>query len=131
MRVAEQAHIFLCQSGVTALECLTVKILSTGRLAEETENNSQAGNRAAGQLTLPTGDLLPSIVVQYCHNSAMLWSKDLRDVHDDLESQYLAAKGDQLSFSLDVPGKGNVEGTLWCDSWYQMLSSIMYVAQGR
>ena len=82
------------------------------------ENSSQPGNQkdAPTRRQLPTGDLLPTIVVQYCHDSRIMWSRDLRDVDDDLESQYLAAKGDQLQFALDVPGKGNVEGTLWCGS---------------
>eukprot|EP00892_Ulva_mutabilis_P012666 jgi/Ulvmu1/9772/UM056_0012.1 len=84
-----------------------------GSNMQHCENSSQQGNHAGNQSKLPTGDLLPTIVVQYCHNAEIVWSRDLRDVQDDLESLYLAAKGDELSFALDVPGKGNVEGTLW------------------
>lgn len=95
------------------------------------ENSSQPGNQKgrSTQARLPTGDLLPTIVVQYCRDSRILWSRDLRDVDDDLESQYLAAKGDQLSFALDVPGKGNVEGTLWCEfsEQFSCCMSLQYI----
>ena len=46
----------------------------------------------------------------------MQWQMDLDAVDDDLESRYLAAKGDEMQFTLEVPGKGVVDGALWCDS---------------
>jgi hypothetical protein len=64
-------------------------------------------------LRLPTGDLLPQITVQSLQGTNILWSVDLRKVADDLESRYLAAKGDELEFTIEVPGKGHVDGVLW------------------
>jgi hypothetical protein len=64
-------------------------------------------------LRLPTGDLLPKITVQALQGTNVLWSVDLREVTDDLESRYLAAKGDELEFTIEVPGKGHVDGVLW------------------
>jgi hypothetical protein len=65
---------------------------------------------------LPTGDLLPRITVQSITGSELKWSVDLDTINDDLESRYLQAKGDELHFSFDVPGKGVVDGVLWCAS---------------
>lgn len=65
---------------------------------------------------LPTGDLVPQITVQLCSDSDVLWSTDLLEVTDDLESQYLAAKANSFPFTLQVRGKGAVEGVLWYGS---------------
>ena len=67
-----------------------------------------------GLRRLPTGDLLPRITIQWFKGGNVLWARDLDKVSDDLESQYLAAQGDQLPFVLDVPGRGPVDGVLWC-----------------
>lgn len=74
------------------------------------QQNSQDG----GQRRLPTGDLVPEITVQLCSDSGVLWAANLVDITDDLESQYLAAKASDFRFTLDVRGKGAVEGVLWC-----------------
>lgn len=63
---------------------------------------------------LPNRDLLPRIAVQAVHGGDVLWATELHSITDDLESRYLAAKGDELAFTIDVPGKGAVDGVLWC-----------------
>lgn len=63
---------------------------------------------------LPSGDLIPEIVIEYCHNNELKWRTNLVDVEDDLESRLLGAQRSELPFSLTVPGKGLVEGVLWC-----------------
>jgi hypothetical protein len=73
---------------------------------------------------LPTGDLLPRITVQSVRGDTQLWAVDLDAVDDDLESRYLAAKGDEMAFTLDVPGKGIVDGVLWCAPRSRCLSPI-------
>lgn len=74
----------------------------------------QHNSQHDGKRRLPTGDLVPEIVVQLCSESGVLWERNLLDVTDDLESQYLAAKASDFRFTLDVRGKGAVEGVLWC-----------------
>lgn len=78
------------------------------------EENRQLNGQEADKSRLPTGDLVPEITVQLCNESEVLWSIDLLDVKDDLESQYLAAKASTFPFTLEVRGKGSVEGVLWC-----------------
>ena len=78
------------------------------------ENADPQAARPLAQRRLPTGDLLPRITVQSVQGAQTVWSMDLDTVEDDLESRYLAAKGDDMHFSLDVPGKGVVDGVLWC-----------------
>jgi hypothetical protein len=62
---------------------------------------------------LSTGDLIPQITVQLCNDSDVVWSSDLMHITDDLESQYLAAKANSFTFTLQVKDKGPVEGVLW------------------
>jgi hypothetical protein len=63
---------------------------------------------------LPNGDLVPDITIQFCNADSVLWSSNLGEVSDDLASQYLAAQGSSFTFTLEVRGKGPVEGILWC-----------------
>ena len=77
------------------------------------EENRQLNGQEVDKSRLPTGDLVPQITVQLCNESELLWSVDLLDVKDDLESQYLATKASTFPFTLEVRGKGAVEGALW------------------
>jgi structural maintenance of chromosomes flexible hinge domain-containing protein 1 len=56
---------------------------------------------------------MPKITVQAIEEQKVVWSVDLHEVTDDLESRYLAAKGDEMQFTIEVPGKGHVDGVLW------------------
>eukprot|EP00198_Chlamydomonas_reinhardtii_P012225 XP_001701562.1 predicted protein [Chlamydomonas reinhardtii] len=68
---------------------------------------------SGGQRELPGGEAMPHIVVEYMVGGRCVWRRPLVEVDDDLETRYVRAAQARLEFSLDVPGKGAVEGVLW------------------
>ncbi|KAG2443092.1 hypothetical protein HYH02_009506 [Chlamydomonas schloesseri] len=73
----------------------------------------EAAGDAAGRRELPGGEAMPHIVVEYLVGGRCVWRRPLVEVDDDLETRYVRAAQARLEFSLDVPGKGAVEGVLW------------------
>ncbi|KAK9820414.1 hypothetical protein WJX72_010046 [[Myrmecia] bisecta] len=73
--------------------------------------HGQQGNRGAAQAAEGQGGL-PDISVQYIADNQPVWQCQLVAV-EDMETQYLKAQRAEMSFSLQVPGKGTVSGVLW------------------
>lgn len=80
-------------------------------------HGSQGNVADAPPAKLPGGQVRPTIRVQFIEQrqgrSEVVWSHDLREVQDDLETRYLRNKKSTLHFAYDVPDKGTVEGVLW------------------
>ncbi|KAK3267358.1 hypothetical protein CYMTET_24075 [Cymbomonas tetramitiformis] len=53
------------------------------------------------------------VVVEQWEGQAQCWRRDLRQVTDDLLSQYLVMQRSEFTFALEVAGKGLVEGVLY------------------
>lgn len=62
---------------------------------------------------LPSGQAIPSIIIEHHAEGAQVWEANLADVNDDTESLYLQAQQAQLPFTLTVPDHGTVHGVLW------------------
>ena len=62
---------------------------------------------------LPSGQAIPSIIIEHCTEGTPVWEANLADVNDDTESLYLQAQQAQLAFTLTVPEHGTVSGVLW------------------
>ena len=63
--------------------------------------------------SLPSGQAIPSIIIEHHTEGSDSWAADLADVNDDTESLYLQAQKAQLPFTLTVPEHGTVSGVLW------------------
>lgn len=62
---------------------------------------------------LPSGQAIPSIIIEHHAEGSASWEAHLADVNDDTESLYLQAQQAQLPFTLTVPEHGTVHGVLW------------------
>ena len=62
---------------------------------------------------LPSGQAIPSIIIEHHAEGSQVWEANLADVNDDTESLYLQAQQAQLPFTLTVPEHGTVHGVLW------------------
>ena len=62
---------------------------------------------------LPSGQAIPSIIIEHHAEGSQVWEANLADVNDDTESLYLQAQQAQLPFTLTLPDHGTVHGVLW------------------
>lgn len=62
---------------------------------------------------LPSGQAIPTILIEHHAEGSPSWEASLAEVDDDTESLYLQAQQAQLPFTLTVPEHGTVSGVLW------------------
>lgn len=62
---------------------------------------------------LPSGQAVPTIIIEHHAEGSPSWEANLAEVNDDTESLYLQAQQAQLPFTLTVPDHGTVSGVLW------------------
>ncbi|KAL3158052.1 hypothetical protein ABBQ32_011661 [Trebouxia sp. C0010 RCD-2024] len=62
---------------------------------------------------LPSGQAIPTIIIEHHAEGSPSWEASLAEVDDDTESLYLQAQQAQLPFTLTVPEHGTVSGVLW------------------
>lgn len=71
------------------------------------------GDGPASPPTLPGGEPLPRIIVSFVADGRAVWRHELAEITDDLETLYLRAQQSEMTFLLNVPGKGTVSGVLF------------------